>query len=125
MSYDISLLHPGRLNHPYCEPGCDDCHWCRIPVKVARHEEGGTYALGGIDRAELNVTYNYWPHFRFGRLDGRTAHNTIPMLAYAVRRLGTQRDQDYWAATPGNAGHAASILLGWARQHPDAVWRVT
>jgi hypothetical protein len=33
-------------------------------VSVARHAEGGTYAIGGIKRAELNVTYNYGQHFR-------------------------------------------------------------
>ena len=28
----------------------------------------------------------------------------------------------YWASTEGNAGYALSILLGWARMHPDAIW---
>lgn len=28
-------------------------------VEVERHEEGGTFALGGTTRAELNITYNY------------------------------------------------------------------
>lgn len=29
------------------------------PVEVEQHEEGGTFALGGTTRAELNITYNY------------------------------------------------------------------
>ena len=40
-------------------------------------------------------------------------------------RLGTERSDDYWEATPGNAGHAALILRNWAMKHPDAVWRVS
>src|SRR4029077_6146288 len=40
-------------------------------------------------------------------------------------QVGTERDDDYWAPTDGNAGYAASILLGWAKQHPEATWRVS
>jgi hypothetical protein len=29
---------------------------------------------------------------------------------------------DYWAETPGNAGHALNILLRWAKQFPDATF---
>ena len=94
------------------------------------HAEGGTYALGGTHRAELNVTYNYskW-YSRLGEeglrwLDGKTARATIARLERAVETLGTQQDDDYWKATSGNAGYALSILLRWARQHPDGVWVV-
>lgn len=108
------------------------------PVDVPRHEEGGTYALGGITEAELNVTYNYGREFRHvwpeplpdsnclkHMLDGRTAEETIAPLAAAIEKLGTTRDDYYWAATPGNAGYALSLLLGWARANPDATWRVS
>jgi hypothetical protein len=30
-----------------------------VPVQVERHEEGGTYALGGITEAELNMVIVY------------------------------------------------------------------
>ena len=29
----------------------------------------------------------------------------------------------YWMSTPGNAGYALSILLSWAKQHPEATWK--
>lgn len=107
MSWDIDLDYPdGR------------------EIQVDIHEEGGTYALGGTDQASLNVTYNYGKHFDFNKLDGRTAEDCIPEMEEAVKELGTERDSDYWKATPGNAGYAVSILLGWARQHPKAVFSV-
>ena len=57
-------------------------------------------------------------------LHGRVACKTIPELEKCVSKLGTVRDENYWRSTPGNAGHAINILLGWAKQHPDAVWEV-
>lgn len=99
-------------------------------VEVPRHVEGGTYAVGGIDLADISITYNYAQHFRdhidrekgLRWLYGKTGAETIPRLQAAVMALGTVRDDDYWADTPGNAGHALSVLLGWARLHPAAVW---
>lgn len=51
------------------------------PVEVERHAEGGTYAVGGVPKAELNVTYNYGTYYRhvwdtddsLRYLDGETA----------------------------------------------------
>ena len=99
-------------------------------VTIARHSEGGTYALGGTTEAELNVTYNYSKSFarvgfRLNDLDGKRAGDTIPVLEKCVAELGTERDTNYWKATDGNAGYAASILLAWARKYPDAVWYVS
>jgi hypothetical protein len=94
------------------------------PVPVERHEEGGTYAIGGIGTAELNVTYNYARFFDFRALDGKRAADTVEHIGMAVQTLGVDRDPDYWKPTPGNAGHALAILLRWAEQHPDAVWEV-
>ena len=101
-------------------------------VKVDQHEDGGTYVLGGTDRAELNVTYNYGQVYReaighnlIDWLDGERAGDTITLLREVVDNLGTERDDDYWAPTPGNAGYAASILLRWAEQHPDEAWAVS
>ena len=100
---------------------------------VERREDGGTYALGGTTEANLNVTYNYSDAYKLvaksgslvDLLDGKTASETIPELNRMVERLGGKRFEDYWAPTPGNAGYALSILLGWARQYPDGTWRVT
>lgn len=93
-------------------------------VLVPRHAEGGTYVAGGTHDADLNVTYNYVQFFDFSVLYHRKAADTIPLMEEAVARLGTERSQNYWEATPGNAGYAVSILLGWAKLHPKARWEV-
>jgi hypothetical protein len=93
--------------------------------------DGGTYALGGTTRAELNVTYNYAKiygplGFSLRDLDGKTAAETIAQIANIVAQIGTERDSgDYWAPTPGNAGRALSRLLEWAKQHPAGLWSVS
>jgi hypothetical protein len=100
-------------------------------VSVAPDSAGGTYAIGGIAQASLNVTYNYGEAFRvvdfdFNNLNGMTGADATPELERAVAKLGTtQYTRDYWAPTPGNAGHALNILLTWARQHPTTVFRVS
>jgi hypothetical protein len=108
-------------------------------VQVERHDEGGVIVReGGSTDAELNVTFNYWPFFWLAwpeqlersnelheMLDERRARDTSPLLEHAIALLQTDRDDDYWARTTGSAGYALSILLRWARQHPDAFWEVS
>lgn len=106
---------------------------CYPKVEVVRHSDGGTYVLGGTDEAELNVTYNYSPFYYraldnekgLESLDGQKAKDVLQKLVSAVDALGTKRDKDYWSATPGNAGYALSILAAWAKQHPEAVFKVS
>lgn len=122
-------------------PGDEVCpEPCYPSVSVDRHTEGGTYVVGGTTEAELAVTYNYggsirraWPEDPnpgesdiLGRLlNGVRAADAVPLLELLVERLGTKRARDYWASTDGNAGHALSILLWWAKQHPNAVFKVS
>jgi hypothetical protein len=87
-----------------------------LPLHYAIEDE----ALGWQPSEDDTPT---WFHFR--RLAGLRGRNTIPTLAKFVERCGTQTFSDYWAPTPGNAGAAAAILLEWARQHPEYVWRVS
>lgn len=100
-------------------------------AEVERHEEGGTYQLGGTDDAALNITYNYSDvyqlfDFSIRDLHEKKAEEVIPKLEELVEKLGTrQYSDDYWAPTPGNAGYALSILLKWAKQHPDGVFEVS
>lgn len=101
-------------------------------VEVDRLEEGGTHLLGGSNMAELNVTYTYSRLFTlalhdegFAWLKNKRAGETVEALSSAVNKLGTTKYQDYWAPTCGNAGHALSILLKWAQQHPDATCEVS
>jgi len=114
MSYDISL-------------SCPTCNQC---VCVDNHSEGGTHAVGGIEHADLNITYNYSQFYRehldkqegIRWLYGRKAGACLNRLESAVKALGTETSNDYWEATPGNAGHALNILLTWAKANPDAVF---
>lgn len=111
MSFDIFLEYADHL------------------ATVERFQEGGTQPVGGTDKAELNVTYNYsnvadLAGVRIRGLDGSRASDTVKMLGRAVERLGTTQHDDYWADTSGNVGYALNILRGWAKQHPDAIWRV-
>ena len=107
MSYDISLNDSSGHT-----------------VMVDRHWEGGTFALGGSTDADMNITYNYSRLFPFRDLHRKRAGDTIDQMQAAVDHLGKDRDDDYWTPTKGNVGYAVSILLDWARQHPDAVWEV-
>ena len=114
MSYDVSLQYS------------DD-----TVAQVTPHYEGGTICLGGEAFATMSVTYNYAKHFaevigEFGirNLDGMKAIDTIPILKLGVQKLGTERDEDYWKTTPGNAGYALSVMLSWAQQCPNAVWHI-
>lgn len=100
MSWDVSLMQDGK------------------PVYVQPHTEGGTYKVGGNDRAELNITYNYAP-FYYNHLDekeglrwlhGKTGAETKSALRSAIHELGVGQDRDYWKATPGNAGAALAIF---------------
>jgi hypothetical protein len=102
-------------------------------VKVPKHEQGGTYVMGGTEGAELNITYNYAPHY-FKHLDkdeglrwlhGRGGPEVIVRLTRALEKLGAERDRDYWKGTEGNAGFALAILAGWAIANPHAKFRVS
>ena len=97
---------------------------------VERHIEGCNIQVGGSTEAHILITYNYGPHY-YKHIDpekglrwlyGKRASETIERLESAIAALGTERADDYWAPTKGNAGYALSILLGWARMHPDAIW---
>jgi len=115
MSYDIDLV----------DSITEKC------VTVPKHEEGGVYAVGGITDASLSITYNYAQYY-FDHIDskdgirwlyGKKAKNCIKGIEKAVMELGTVRNDDYWKGTPGNAGYALSILLAWARLHPEATFQ--
>ncbi len=93
-------------------------------VEVLRHSDGGTYVMGGINAAELNVTYNYGKHFDFKELNGKTGEEAKPLLIKAVGILGTKRDDDYWNPTKGNVGYACKLLLSWAGAYPEGIFRV-
>jgi len=134
MSYWVYL--EDHTAKPWCSYGTESVgeeDSCPVPcypsVAVDSHWDGGAYNVFGTGTAELNVTYNYSQFYSdFGglkALNGKAAREVITPLEIAVKKLGTKRSSDYWAATQGNAGHVLNLLLGWARQWPDAVFRVS
>jgi len=113
MSYDISLV---------------DENGETIQLDEAHQLKGGTYAVGGTAEAWLNITYNYTSYFHdvFGdggirTLYGKTGEEAIPLLGQAIDRLGVMRDEDYWAATPGNAGAALLNLRTLCEACPQGI----
>lgn len=136
MSYDICLK--------------DQITGETLELDEAHHMRGGTYAVGGMRKAHLNVTYNYATHyFRvFEALDkprpkapewihdrgsdtpvcgvrtiyGLTGAQSMPVLDKAIAALGDDVDADYWKATEGNAKRSLMQLRALAAMRPDGVW---
>lgn len=121
MSYDLELQDPITKE--------------TLLLDAPHHMKGGTYAIGGTDRACLNVTYNYAKHF-YRVFDGVNAEgdggirsiygmsgaDSIPVLEQAIAQLGDDVDPNYWEGTEGNAKRALLHLLALAKMRPDGVW---
>lgn len=106
---------------------------CYPSHRTEPFEDGGTYVMGGSSECELNITYNY-SRFYYETLDSedglralnnQRAGDWIERLESAVAVLGTDRDDDYWKASAGNAGAALARLLAWARAYPEGIWSVS
>jgi hypothetical protein len=115
MSYDISLLNPITR-----EP---------LELDFPHHMRGGTYAIGGTTRLELNITYNYSKYYYkyFGEkgirtLYGMTGAESIPILQEVIEKLNNDTTNDYWEGTEGNAKQALLQLLALAKMRPDGIW---
>ena len=115
MSYDICLSDPITKD--------------TILLDASHQIKGGTYALGGTNEAWLNVTYNYSKHFYkvlgeegIRSIYGKTGAESIPILEKAVAQLKDDVNEDYWAATEGNAKRALLGLLAFAKIRPDGIW---
>ena len=117
MSYDLRLVCPVTGETLMT----DEPHQMR----------GGTYAMGGTRELWLNITYNYYPHFKrvldaargVRVLYGMTGATSIPLLQRAMALLGDDVDADYWQATEGNAKVALAGLLALAQLRPDGIWQ--
>lgn len=116
MSYDIELVHPVTKE--------------TLELDSTHQMRGGTYAVGGTHKAELNITYNYAKHFvrtigpeGIRTLYGMTAVDSIPVLTKAINLLKDDVDPDYWKATEGNAKSSLIQLLTLAKMRPDGIWQ--
>lgn len=116
MSYDIDLTHPvtGEV----------------LQIDELHQMKGGTYCLGGMTEASLNITWNYGSRYRaaFGdegirTIYGMTGAESLPVLKTAADQLGDDRDDDYWKPTEGNAKAALLQLITLATLRPDGIWR--
>ena len=111
MGYDISLIGEDGES-----------------VQVARFSEGGVQPVGGSTTADISITYNYSKilhdnldmQFGIRWLYGKKYAECVDRLESAIKVLGTDQDDDYWAATNGNVGHILEILLKWVTQYPEA-----
>lgn len=91
--------------------------------------QGGTFAIGDITEAWINVTYNYAPIFcrvlgekGICSIYGKTGAETIPILKEAAEQLGNDKSEDYWEATEGNAKAVLLQMLAMAQMRPDGIW---
>ncbi len=116
MSYDLGLVHPVTGE--------------ALELDAPHRMKGGTYCVDGSDTADINITYNYWPHFRrvlggkgIRELYGKTGGETIPILKAAIEALDTDVSDDYWEATEGNARAALCQCLALAQMRPDGIWQ--
>lgn len=112
MSWWVSITDPETDQYMVVEP----------------FSEGGTYVMGGSSDADLNITYNYSPHYYrvldledgLRGLDGKDAAFALPILQKGVKALGTNDSDDYWESTEGNARRALLTLVEWCKQAVDA-----
>lgn len=116
VSYDIELVDPVTREV--------------LTLDVKHHMRGGTYCVGGEDRACLNVTYNYSKIFRrvlgeggIRSIYGLSGAESIPKLTAAIAQLNDDVHPDYWAATDGNAKQALVQLRALAQMRPDGIWQ--
>ena len=93
---------------------------------------GGTYQVGGTKELTLNITYNYGKIFRkvlggegLNDLSGMRGLESIRFLLNGADQLKGEPDDDYWAATEGNARKALMDLVELATMRPDGVWQLS
>lgn len=115
MSYDIRMINPNTEEV--------------LEFEEPHHIKGGTYAVGGITEAWLNITWNYTPHFYrtigekgIRTLYGMTGREAVQILESAISQLGDDVDNDYWKPTEGNAKRALEGLLTFAKLLPNGVF---
>ena len=116
MSYDINILDPKTKEV--------------IILDKPNTFKGGTYAVGNSYEAWLNITYNY-SKFYYDTINNelgirwiynKTGKECLPVLEKAVAQLGTKQSDNYWEATPGNAGNALLGLIAFCKMCPNGVF---
>lgn len=102
------------------------------PVEVENHEEGSTYAIGGKNVADLDITYNYaWFYYHFldkekglRWLYGKKAKDCIERLEAALVELGVDKhthDDDAPKRNPDDPNLVRYKGVACGRQ-PGSYW---
>ena len=87
---------------------------------------------GSMFLAETDITFNLCEYFKqvFGEeglryLYGKKAKDCIDLLNFGVLLFGSKKEgKDIWARTAGNAGYFLNELLKWAKEYPEAIFKV-
>jgi len=115
MSYDIDLRDPVTKETIFF----DESHQIR----------GGSYPIGGTNKAEFNITYNYAPVYYklmgekgIRTIYGMSGAESIPVIESTISQLKNDISDDYWESTEGNAKRALYGLLAFAKMRPDGIW---
>ena len=109
MSFDIAIVDPNGEVREFESP---------------RFIPGGNYVFPGTRFAEVNITYNYSPFYAdiwedgIRSFDGMPAQEAAEAMEQAIDVFGTNQDENYWAATPGNAGAAIQTVVDVIRNCP-------
>ena len=102
-----------------------------LKFDVPHYYRGSTYAVEGEIEARYHITINYndvyqliWGHsLRF--FDSMSVSEALPKLRAGIEVLGSREyKEDYWAATPGNAGKALVDLVAISERFPQGIIRV-
>ena len=117
MGYTVELLHATTQE----------------PVLVPYHNIGSNVLVTNATMfdASTSVSYNYRPYLiksignsGIYELDGKTGKATIKTLKRAIEALGNQRNT-YWEPLEGDCKVILEVLLEWAVEHKNAVWRIS
>ena len=120
MSYDIYMREPDSKTDTDSPIKLNKPHYFR----------GGTHSLGGTNELTLNITYNYYKFYTetidsekgIRWIYGKTGEEVLPLLEAAAGVLGVKQSDNYWEATPGNAGHALLGLIAFCKLRPDGIF---
>lgn len=116
MSYDIYLKDP-KTNEVY-------------ELSNPHHMKGGTYCIGGTDKATFNITYNYSKILcdilgekGIRTIYGMSGYNSLPILSEAMSKLTDDPyEVEYWTQSEGNVRIALLSLIILAKQCLDGIW---
>jgi hypothetical protein len=103
-----------------------------VNFKYKHGYQGSNFILGGTTEAFVNITYNYAKYYKetidkdtgLYSLHNKTGKEALPIIQKAINELGIDYNENYWAATRGNAGYALLAIEFFCRMRPDGIIKV-